>query len=91
MLSREEIGQLLPEFVGLYLPYALKQKYPNENRKLGWQWVFPARQVSVDPVSGVRQRHHVCDSFFANTLSRALKRTKIVKNAVPHSLRQVYS
>ena len=40
----------------VWLPYALERKYPHANRELGWQWMFPSRKVSRDPVSQVRRR-----------------------------------
>jgi integron integrase len=33
----------------VYLPPALNRKYPNAAREWGWQYIFPAREVSVDP------------------------------------------
>ncbi len=33
------------------LPYALSQKYPNANKEWDWQWEFPSKNLSVDPVS----------------------------------------
>jgi len=33
----------------VWLPYALAEKYPQAGRSLGWQYVFPARNVSIDP------------------------------------------
>ncbi len=38
---------------GVYLPDALSRKYPNAGKEWGWQWVFPARELSVDPRSGI--------------------------------------
>ncbi|MCK9605700.1 MAG: hypothetical protein M0R33_04525 [Methylomonas sp.] len=46
-------------FGAVYLPYALAKKYPNAEREWGWQYVFPARSLSVDPLSGVTRRHHI--------------------------------
>ena len=43
----------------VYLPFALERKYPNAARELGWQYVFPADRISVDPRSGKRRRHHM--------------------------------
>ena len=40
----------------VWLPYALERKYPKANREWGWQWVFPARELSEDPLSGVTRR-----------------------------------
>ena len=35
----------------VYLPYALERKYPNAAKEWGWQYVFPATRLSVDPRS----------------------------------------
>ena len=43
----------------VYLPHALERKYPSAAKKWGWQYVFPARDVCKDPLSGVVRRHHV--------------------------------
>jgi hypothetical protein len=41
------------------LPDALDRKYPEAPWALGWQFVFASRQLSDDPRSGNRGRHHV--------------------------------
>ena len=38
----------------VYLPYALERKYPNAAREFGWQYLFPSRAVSTDPLRGVQ-------------------------------------
>ena len=78
-------------FGRVYLPYALHRKYPNADRELGWQYVFPARQLSPDPRSGIIRRHHVHESTFAEAMRRALKRTSITKPATPHTLRHSFA
>src|SRR6266508_2614718 len=42
----------------VYLPYALARKYPHTAKEWAWQYVFPARDVAVDPRSGTTRRHH---------------------------------
>jgi hypothetical protein len=37
----------------VYLPYSLGRKYPDAAREWGWQYVFPAREVSTDSLTGV--------------------------------------
>jgi site-specific recombinase XerD len=64
---------------------------PDEKREFGWQWLFPARQMSRDPRSGERRRHHVSEDYFAVSFKRAADRVGIVKNAVPHSLRHSFA
>src|SRR5919106_744911 len=36
----------------VYLPHALARKYPATAKEWGWQYVFPARDLSLDPRSG---------------------------------------
>jgi integron integrase len=78
-------------FGAVYLPYALERKFPNEKLEFGWQWLFPARNMSRDPRSGERRRHHVSEDYFSVFFKRAVDRVGIVKNAVPHSLRQAFA
>jgi integron integrase len=87
-LHQEDLAQ---GFGSVYLPYALERKYPNEKREVGWQWLFPARNMSRDPRSGQRRRHHVSEDYFAVFFKRAVDRVGIVKNAVPHSLRHSFA
>lgn len=75
----------------VYLPYALHRKYPNADRELGWQYVFPSRQLSKDPRSGIWRRHHVHESTFAGAMRRAVGRASIVKPATPHTLRHSFA
>jgi integron integrase len=75
----------------VYLPYALKRKYPNADRELGWQYVFPSRNVVKDPRSGEWRRHHLHESTFANAMKHARRRTDITKHATPHTLRHSFA
>ena len=47
------------------LPDALNRKYRNAACEWGWQWVFPASQISVDPRSGF-SAVTICMSRFHN-------------------------
>ncbi len=78
-------------FGRVYLPFALVRKYPHADRDIGWQYVFPARQLSKDPRSGIWRRHHVHESTFADAMRRALKRTSVTKPATPHTLRHSFA
>jgi integron integrase len=89
--KRQHERDLENGFGSVYLPYALERKYVNEKKKPGWQWVFQARQISKDPVSGEHRRHHVCKDYFSKTFAKAIANVKIMKNAVPHSLRHSFA
>jgi integron integrase len=76
---------------GVWLPEGLARKYPRAGEKWNWQWVFPSRETSVDPVSGVRRRHHMVDTSFQNKIRAAAERARIDKRVTPHVLRHSFA
>ena len=75
----------------VYLPYALERKYPNANKEFAWQYAFPAPDLSIDPVSGVKQRHHIHESSLQKAVKRAAKLAKIDKSVTPHTFRHSFA
>jgi integron integrase len=78
-------------FGTVYLPYALARKYPNANRELAWQYVFPAAELSIDPVSGIRQRHHIVESSLQKAVKQAARQANINKLVTPHTFRHSFA
>ncbi|RIA31593.1 integron integrase [Ectopseudomonas oleovorans] len=75
----------------VWLPFALSRKYPNAPHELGWQYVFPAAGLSVDPRSGAVRRHHLDEKRVQRNLKRVAKATGIVKPISPHTLRHCFA
>lgn len=75
----------------VWLPDALAVKYPNASRQWGWQYVFVAPKLSVDPRSGVRRRHHVDEKQIQRQVRDAARRSDIVKPVSPHVLRHSFA
>lgn len=75
----------------VYLPYALERKYPNANREFAWQYVFPAPVISTDPVSGVKQRHHLGEANLQRAVKQAARLAKIDKLVTPHAFRHSFA
>ena len=78
-------------FGEVYLPGALDRKYPNAPREFKWQYVFPARNLSVDPRSGKTRRHHVSDTMLQSAMKRAVEAAKIYKHVTVHTLRHSFA
>ena len=82
---------LLQGFGRVYLPDALGRKYPTADREWGWQYVFPAGNLSVDPRSGSRRRHHLDESLIQRAVKAAVREAGVNKAATPHTLRHSFA
>jgi integron integrase len=75
----------------VYIPEALARRYPNAERETGWQWVFPAKERSLDPRSGRVMRHHVLESGLQKAVKRAAAQAGIDKKVGCHTLRHSFA
>ncbi len=73
------------------LPHALARKYPNAATECGWQWVFPAAHLSIDPRSGIQRRHHLSEAVPQHALREAARKVGLAKPANPHILRHSFA
>lgn len=78
-------------FGEVYVPEALARKYPKAARESGWQWVFPAKERSLDPRSGREMRHHVLESGLQKAVKRAAELAGIDKKVGCHTLRHSFA
>jgi integrase len=73
------------------LPDALVRKYPNADKELGWQWVFPAASCYVESESGIRRRHHLHETVVQRAIKEAVRKSGILKPATCHTLRHSFA
>jgi len=73
------------------LPYALIRKYPNAGQEWAWQYVFPARNISTDPRTGTRRRHHIHESVLQRAVKRAVTLSGIAKSVGCHTMRHCFA
>lgn len=78
-------------FGAVYLPEALARKYPAAARDWSWQYVFPARDRSIDPRSGVVRRHHLDPSVVNKAIGVARRRAGIAKRVSAHTFRHSFA
>ncbi len=77
--------------VPVSLPDALERKYPGAGRELGWQYVFPSRDTSIDPRTGQTRRHHMHETAIQTMMKTARRRAGLVKHASVHTLRHSFA
>ena len=73
------------------LPYALSKKYPNAKYERGWQYVFAAKNISTDPRTGARRRHHIHESVLQRAVKRAVRLSGITKHVGCHTFRHCFT
>ena len=78
-------------FGHVYLPYLLAKKYPNAESHWNWQYVFPARNLSIDPRSEIKRRHHVDQSVINKAIKNAVKMVGITKKVSAHTFRHSFA
>ncbi len=73
------------------LPGALSRKYPAAAGEWGWQYVFPADKIALDPSDGKVRRFHVYGKTLQAAIRRARRRAAIDKHATAHTLRHSFA
>lgn len=87
-LHKKDLARGLGE---VHMPNALARKSPGIASELGWQFLFPASSIGVDPRYGVERRHHTHPSTLSKQLKAVFRRLKLAKPARSHSFRHSFA
>jgi integron integrase len=88
MLHRQDLAEGLGTVA---LPGALKVKYPNAERDLGWQWFWPGSTTALDPADHQRKRYHLHETSIQRVVLTAVKLAGLNKPATCHTLRHSFA
>ena len=73
------------------LPGALHKKYPSASQSLGWQYLFPARNLFKNPKTGARGRWHIDEGVLQRSVRDAARMAGIYKHVTPHCFRHSFA
>lgn len=73
------------------LPNGLERKYPRAGSEWAWFWLWPGRNLSRDPESGIIRRHHTHENGFQKVIKAAAVRAGIGKRVKVHTLRHSFA
>lgn len=76
---------------GVALPDALAAKYPRAGLMWSWFWLWPSREESTDPRSGMRRRHHQHEDRAGRAIPRAAVASGLPKRVTAHTLRHSFA
>ena len=84
----EDRGKGIP---GVYMWSALGRKYPKAALEWKWQYVFPAKSLSVDPRSTTVRRHHISENLVQKAVKEAVERAGLTRRISCHTLRHSFA
>ena len=75
----------------VYLPYALKKKYPKFVTSFQWQFLFASSNYSKDPRNNDWHRHHIVDRCLQRAITQAGVHARLKKHITSHVLRHSFA
>ena len=78
-------------FAGAFMPEGSPVKSKGRALHWPWQFLFPAKTLTLVPVDGKYRRYHIHDSQFSRALRQAVRETGINKRVVSHTLRHSFA
>jgi integron integrase len=75
----------------VFLPDAIGRKYKNAAKELRWRYLFPGANISEDPRSNRKGRHHLHERCLQRTIKRTLDKTNIMKRVTSYTMRHYFA
>jgi len=78
-------------FGSVYLPFAYEKKYPKAKFETKWQYLFPMINISKDPRSNTKRRHHIHPQTLGRNIKLAAQKANLNKRVTSHIFRHSYA
>jgi len=75
----------------VYLPYLYEKKYKSAKSQTAWQYLFPMNNLSKDPRSKEKRRHHIHPTTLGRNIKVASQKANINKRITSHIFRHSYA
>jgi integron integrase len=85
------VRDLKERYTGAFMPELIDKKYKNSATEFGWQFFFPAKELTRIPGTNTFRRYHLHESHVQKAVKAAAKKAKIAKNATPHIFRHSFA
>jgi len=76
---------------GTFMFGAFEKKSPNASKEFIWQWLFPAKSLTVVPETYERKRYHLHPSHVQKAIKKGVYKAKITKRATAHTFRHSFA
>lgn len=77
------------DFGGVFLPPSVRSK--SAAKQLQWQWVFPAKMLTLVPNEGCYRRYHNHDKHVGAAIRMAVRKAKVPKRVTAHTFRHTFA
>jgi len=91
MVSNLHKQDLANGYGSVYMPYALGKKYPHAKFETAWQFLFPMKNISTDPRTNIKRRHHLHPATLGRNIKKATKIANLTKRVTSHIFRHSYA
>lgn len=81
-----------PDFAGVFMPDSLgARRAQREAKEYHWQWLFPAKELTLLPEEGIYRRYHNYKQNLGSEITLAVKKAKVPKRVTAHTFRHTFA
>lgn len=90
-VARLHEDDLKSGFAGTFMFGAIEKKYPNAAKEFIWQWLFPAKSLTVVPATEEQRRYHLHPTHVQKAIRNGVRKARITKRATAHTFRHSFA